>query len=154
MAFRLNTTPLHVPRSTEGIYILPYTWFEYGIRHGHLVIEDLSFYDTVQGSMYALAKHEQLPIVCDFGSGDCDVWLMYKPGTQEVNVIAELQKDAEDYYLYTDIVTPQGKIVRYLALEGVLKDNIQDQKDYNRALVQLLKGCRVKLVRSVWKVNL
>lgn len=154
MALQLNTTPLLIPKTTEGIYILPYAWFEYGLVEGHLAIEDNAFFDTVQGSMYALAKQEKLPTVMDFGDGNCDVWLMYKPGTQEVNIIARPQQSKDGTWLYSKIKTPDGTVIRYISLDYMLDEPMLEQKEYNRTVIKLLKGCKIKLVRSVWQFNL
>lgn len=154
MAFQLITKPRPIPPSLEGIYILPYSWFEYGLTHGHLSVIDLAFYDTVQGSMYALAKQAKLPTVYDFGNGPCDIWLSYEPGTKKVNVIADLQRTEEGKWMYSTIESHYGEDIEYIATEFILSQSMQIQKEYNRSYIQLLKGCKVNLVHSVWKVNL
>lgn len=136
-----------VPENIDGLYLFPYAWFKCGIENECLEIEDLSFYDSLQGSISALVYETKRPhphTIRSNGS-DYDIWFSYKPGTGIVKpVITPADKITliRSQYYSTEIVCT--------SVANLMQMNPNQQKTANNSIIQLFKGCGVRLIRSVW----
>lgn len=155
MAFKISARALvPLPTSLEGLYLFPYEWFKYGLENGHIIIEDLEFYDTIQGSMLLALDSERVPkMMIDEESGVyAPIWYLYQSGSGSIvsTVDPEVNRnDAEvafinDGYLKTPVI--------YCSVSNLSRLSKNDQKSVNNSIIQLFKGCKVKLKHSVWFV--
>lgn len=153
MALKVSAEALApLPDNLDGLYLFPYEWFCYGMKHGHLEIEDLAFYDTIQGSIYLALTSEKAPRVCDVDENHdyIPVWYMYRSGSGEiVSVINRKVKENEFQVSFID--DPHFRTtIFYCGVRSLSGLSRNDQKTVNNSIIQLFKGCRVKLKHSVW----
>jgi hypothetical protein len=163
MAFTLvegNAGVCAITRHTSvNSYLLPYQWLDYGIESGFLQIEDLSFYDSLQGSLYAWAKHEGIPTSyqVQLRNGSfvtVPLWLRTEgEGLVQRAGIPLIDSESDDYICKTFDMEFCKLPVTFIGIDGLAEKSPYEQKSVNNGLIQLMKGCHLKLVHSVWFVN-
>lgn len=158
MAFTGVTSIKTLPKSVEGIYFFPYSWFRYGIHHKFLEISDLKkFSQSLQGSVISyveswLAQNHPEQIssnyqaISDDGHA-ADIWLLFKPGQSEVSVCFVLNNGKTTKI---DAPTTKSGSVYVCSLDTLKSFSINDQKTVNNSIIQQFAGCGVTMKDSVW----
>lgn len=134
------------PYSCDGLYLLPYSWLVIGFRKQFLEIEDKLFYDSLQGSLFLQLQDEDVKIGGHIDDYKMDIWYVYDPIEKIAFPIYKNQEnvihDIHSNYLKQDV-----KFVNSLDL---CRMSPSMQKTVNNSIIQLMKGCHVKLKCSVW----
>jgi hypothetical protein len=137
-----------VSPSLDGHYLLPYSWLKYGLENNLLEIEDRAFYDTLQGSLYLELLDKQIPTEWEGEHHVYDVWYEIIPGKGEAYPVVTDLCDPNGYSILTGSYVKQP--VHFCNLVELWQKSLADQKTINNSIVQLMKGCRLKLKCSVW----
>lgn len=153
MAFEVNPEATNgLPESLEGLYVLPYEWFNYGLGKGHLIIESLDFYDTVQGSMFLTLdiyncpesfKDEESGIIVPY-------WYLYRSGSGVISGVYDEKIISGEHHARLVTDSHYRFPVAYVGVQRLSQLPPAQQKLMNESLIQLFKGSKVKLEHSVW----
>lgn len=150
MAFKLNKpkegTHL-VPSSLDGLYLLPYSWLKWGLDNGTLEIEDNAFYDTVQGSLYLQLLDEGVYPKVRIDGKVLDVWYVYYPGRGVAFPVCRGPQGSVITELHGTFLKQD---VKFTDVCDLIVMSPAMQKTVNNSIIQLMKGCHIKLKRSVW----
>lgn len=156
MSFISSDTIHSLPEEMNGIYLLPYAWLECGLKHGHIVVEDLNFYDTVQGSMLLFLRNSKAIHTVTSSGITRDVWYMFKSGDNVIKrtipVDDEGRLDSRPAFERKTVFDKYSKIHGIISCDVLELANMSavEQRTVNKSLIQLFKGCSLKLARTVW----
>lgn len=140
---------MYVNSNLDGHYLLPFNWLVYGLEHGLLEIEDSQFYETLQGSIYLELLDSKTVSLFKTKHGHVrDVWFEFYPGDDKVWPVFTDDRRTSGYSVLTGSHLKQS--VHFVNVNDILQMSYSDQKTVNNSIIQLLKGCRIKLVRSIW----
>lgn len=137
---------LKLPCRIESAYLVPYAWMAYGLENKFLTIQDNGFYTSLQGSAYCQAINLNLSFEYWEGDKCADIWLQVKDGMMRPVKVWNDYFNPDEYcysqYLKMNVypVTTYG--ISYL--------NPYNQMTVNNSIIQLLKGCHVRLNNAFW----
>lgn len=140
MGFIVSPKSVRMPDSLVGVYLLPYAWMKYGLEFGYLTIQDNKFYDTVQGAMYLRCQK----IISEF---DFAVYDPGVPGVIQIIHPSDSRRLRDENFKFTD---PYKVAVYPYHIDIIASLTPAGQKTVSNGMIQLLKGCNVKMNQTVW----
>lgn len=143
----------NLPETSDSVYIIPYAWLCYGLDNKHVIIEDLSkFSNTIQGSVFLTAKDYGLKQGYEMDGEWRDAWLVYYPGTGEAKLSTPYRYNVGDAFS-CPIQSSFKNQLYYANVDDIRQLKMIKQQEINHSIIQLMKGCRVKLVQPTWNAS-
>lgn len=140
MGFTIYPKYVVMPDTLVGVYLLPFAWMKYGFHKNYLTVQDNKFYDTVQGAMYLEVQKVKSDV-------EFAVYNPNEPGVMYVINPSEGQRFRDEHLKFTE---PFKVNVYPYNIEAIAELSPAGQKTVNNGLIQLLKGCKVKMNQTVW----
>lgn len=146
MAFRLGPS-YYMPDSAEGIYLLPYAWYKVGLERGYLIKQSLKFHDTIQGSII-----DSIDELVQKDERYACAWWIYDP--RNPGFISPCKAKGLKVYIPESkhLKLPISCNVNYLA-DYAFGATPNECKNLSHSMIQLFRGCHVKLNQSVWDIS-
>lgn len=155
MAFEISDYFLELTdiSSLDGCYLVPYHWMRWAFKNEKICVMDPQGFKSLQMQIYHYAESNRIEShFSSLDTGACDVWLIFKSDGTNNCIERLLIPDAPLKKDVSFLETRRGSIP-CIRVKNILEAPPLYQIDYNRAILKLLRGCKIRMVNDIWSFD-